>query len=142
MISTKPYFIRAIHEWCTDNGLTPYLAVQVNADTVVPAAYVNEGEIILNISHDAAHHLIFNNDLIRFSARFNGLSHEISIPVQAVKSIFAKETAQGMLFPPEETAESSDPVTAAPDSTGNPQPDTPASAPSGPDRHRHLQIVK
>jgi stringent starvation protein B len=142
MISTKPYFIRAIHEWCTDNGLTPYLAVQVDTDTIVPAEYVHEGEIILNISHDAAHHLIFNNDFIRFSARFNGLSHEIIIPVQAVKSIFAKETAQGMLFPPEETGETSDSATTTDASLEDLQPSPPATSQPGTDKHRHLQIVK
>jgi len=101
-LSTKPYLIRAIYEWCSDSGLTPYLSVKVDARTRVPEEFVKNGEIILNVSHDAAHHLTLGDDMIQFSARFAGLSREISIPVSAVQGIFAKETAKGILFPPEE----------------------------------------
>jgi stringent starvation protein B len=97
-LSTKPYLIRAIYEWCSDSSFTPYLSVKVDAQTRVPNEFVKNGEIILNISHDAAHHLTLGNDFIQFSARFGGVSREISVPVNAVQGIFAKETTQGILF--------------------------------------------
>ncbi len=97
-LSTKPYLIRAIYEWCSDSGLTPYLSVKVDAQTRVPNNFVKDGEIILNIGSDAAHHLTLGNDMIQFSARFSGVSREISVPVGAVQGIFAKETSQGVLF--------------------------------------------
>jgi stringent starvation protein B len=100
-ISTKPYLIRAIYDWCSDSGYTPYLSVKVDEQTRVPNEFVKNGEIILNISDDAAHHLTLGNDLIQFSARFNGVSREISVPVNAVQGIFAKEISQGILFPSE-----------------------------------------
>ena len=97
-LSTKPYLIRAIYEWCSDSGFTPYLSVKVDAQTRVPDEFVKNGEIVLNISHDAAHHLTLGNDVIQFSARFSGVSREISVPVGAIQGIFAKETTQGILF--------------------------------------------
>ncbi|MDQ3187064.1 MAG: ClpXP protease specificity-enhancing factor [Pseudomonadota bacterium] len=100
-LSTKSYLIRAIYEWCSDSGYTPYLSVKVDTQTRVPNEFVRDGEIVLNISHDAAHHLTLGNDVIQFSARFNSVSREISVPVNAVQGIFAKETSQGILFPPE-----------------------------------------
>ena len=100
-ISTKPYFIRAIYEWCSDSGVTPYLSVKVDAQTRVPREHIKDGEIVLNISHDAARHLTLGSDVIQFSARFNGVSRELSVPMSAVIGIFAKETMQGMFFPPE-----------------------------------------
>ena len=109
-LSTKPYLIRAIYEWCSESGYTPYLSVKVDGQTRVPNDFVRNGEIILNISFDAAHHLTLGNDVIQFSARFSGLSHEISIPVDAVQGIFAKETTQGILFPPEEDADTVQPA--------------------------------
>ena len=104
-LSTKSYLIRAIYEWCSDSSFTPYLSVKVDAETRVPSEFVQNGEIILNISHDAAHHLTLGNDVIQFSARFNSISREISIPVNAVQGIFAKETSQGILFPREDEAD-------------------------------------
>src|SRR5690348_1043814 len=104
-LSTKPYLIRAIYDWCSDSGYTPYLSVKVDDQTRVPPEYVKNGEIVLNISDDAAHHLTLGNELIQFSARFGGVSREISIPVKAVQGIFAKEISQGILFPPEENAD-------------------------------------
>ena len=96
--STKPYLIRAIHEWCTDSNLTPYLAVRVDAATRVPAEYVKNGEIVLNVSLNATRNLTINNELIQFSARFNGVSREVSIPVERVQGIFARENGQGAFF--------------------------------------------
>jgi stringent starvation protein B len=97
-ISTKPYLLRAIYEWCTDNGYTPYLAVMVDGRTRVPMQFVKNGEIVLNISFDATSGLKMENDLIRFSARFGGVSREISIPVDNVIAIYARENGQGMAF--------------------------------------------
>ncbi|OGA52093.1 MAG: ClpXP protease specificity-enhancing factor, partial [Betaproteobacteria bacterium RIFCSPLOWO2_12_FULL_62_58] len=99
--STKPYLIRAIHEWCSDSNLTPYLSVKVDADTRVPMEYVKNGEIVLNLGYDATHKLTIGNDRIQFAARFNGVSRECSIPIEAVLGIFARENGQGLFFPSE-----------------------------------------
>ena len=104
---TKPYLIRAIHEWCSDSNLTPYLAVRVDANTRVPAEHVKNGEIVLNVGHDATHRLTIGNDVIQFAARFNGVSRECSIPIEAVTGIFAKENGQGLMFPPQPAVENS-----------------------------------
>jgi len=97
-ISTKPYLLRAIYEWCTDSGFTPYLAVKVDASTTVPMEYVKKGEIILNISYGATSGLKMDNDAITFRARFNGVSRELYIPVHNVLAIYANENGQGMAF--------------------------------------------
>src|SRR5689334_20670749 len=96
--SAKPYLVRAICEWCADNGLTPYLAVRVNGQTRVPAAFVRNGEIVLNISATATRKLTVDNEWIRFTARFNGASQEVAVPMSAVAGIFAKETGYGFAF--------------------------------------------
>lgn len=97
-ISTKPYLIRALHEWCTDNGLTPHLLVTVNAQTRVPMAFVKDGEIVLNLNYSATKGLLIDNDAIIFSARFNGVSTDLYIPMSAVRGLFARENGQGMFF--------------------------------------------
>ena len=97
-ISTKPYLLRAIYEWCTDNGYTPYLAAAVDARTLVPREFVKNGEIVLNISFTATSGLKMDNDFINFHARFGGVSREISIPVDNVVAIYARENGQGMAF--------------------------------------------
>lgn len=96
--STKPYLIRAIHEWCVDNGYTPQISVVVNNQTQVPKDYVREGEIVLNISPVATNKLELNNELIQFEARFSGVVHELRVPVSQVQAIFARENGQGMGF--------------------------------------------
>jgi stringent starvation protein B len=96
--STKPYLIRAIHEWCTDQGYTPYLAVSVTADTVVPREYVRNGEIVLNVGHLATNRLKLGNELIEFQARFNGSPRDVSVPIEQVTAIYARETGHGMAF--------------------------------------------
>lgn len=98
LISTKPYMIRAIHEWCIDNGLTPHLLVTVNAQTRVPMAYVKAGEIVLNLNYSATKDLHIDNEAIVFSARFGGVSQNLYVPMDAVKGIFARENGQGMFF--------------------------------------------
>jgi stringent starvation protein B len=141
--SAKPYLVRAICEWCADNGLTPYLAVRVNGQTRVPAAYVKNGEIVLNVSASATRRLTIDNEWIQFSARFNGASQEVAVPMSAVAGIFAKETGYGFAF-----SVASDPVASLTAATAprdtlddakggrNGDDGKPKSRPS------HLQVIK
>ncbi len=117
--SAKPYLIRAICEWCADNGLTPYLAVKVNAETRVPTAYVKNGEIVLNISAGATRRLTIDNARVQFTARFNGVSQEVSVPTAAIASLDAATA------PAEPSAASA-----------SPSDDKPRGRP------KHLQVVK
>lgn len=114
LIPTKPYMLRAIHEWCVDNGLTPHLLVVVNSQTRVPMAYVKDGEIVLNLSYSATKDLHMDNDAIVFSARFAGASQSLYVPVSAVKGIFARENGQGMFF---DVGEQVSEIQAEPDET-------------------------
>lgn len=131
--STKPYLIRAIHEWCADSNYTPYLSVKVDANTRVPMDYVKNGEIVLNVSYDATHRLTIGNDAVQFSARFNGVSRECSIPIEAVLGIFARENGQGLFFAPEEAQQPSAPPGESPG-------ETPSSPTNG--GRPKLQVVK
>ena len=130
--STKPYLIRAICEWCSDSGLTAYLSVKVDAQTRVPAEYVKNGEIVLNISPDAAHRLTIGDDMIQFAARFGGVSRECSVPIAAVLGVFARENSQGLFFQPDPAPAAEGPAAAA--------DATPPSSPTG--GKPRLQIVK
>ncbi len=113
--STKPYLIRAIYEWCNDNGFTPYLAVAVDERTQVPREYVKAGEIVLNVSPMATNRLSLGNDLIAFQARFGGVARELSIPVENVSAIYARENGHGMAFDvPKAAAVSDEAAPAAP----------------------------
>jgi len=98
MTSSKPYLIRAIHEWCVDSGFTPYLVVQVDRRTRVPREFVRDGQIVLNISPEATHQLALGNDEITFQTRFSGVPFQVSVPVDAVAAIYARENGQGMAF--------------------------------------------
>ncbi len=97
-IATKPYLLRALYEWCVDNGYTPHLAVKVDSRTQVPSEYVKNGEITLNVSPSAVHKLQMGNELIEFSARFAGVARQISVPVANVYAVYARETGHGMTF--------------------------------------------
>ncbi len=97
--STRPYLIRALYEWCTDNGYTPYIAAYVDASVQVPHEYVKNDEIVLNISMDATSSLKLGNDFIEFKARFAGKAREIMVPIARVIAIYARENGQGMAFP-------------------------------------------
>ena len=119
--STRPYLIRALYEWCTDNGLTPYVAVRVDDSVQVPREYVKDGEIVLNISFDATSALQLGNDFIEFKARFGGKPREILVPVGRVIAIYARENGQGMAFPP--------PVDVLGSSVGTPAAIEPVPAP-------------
>ncbi|MDB5890473.1 MAG: ClpXP protease specificity-enhancing factor [Polaromonas sp.] len=97
--STRPYLIRALYEWCTDNGLTPYVAVSVDDSVQVPREYVKNHEIVLNISFDATSSLKLGNEYIEFKARFAGSARDIMVPISRVIAIYARENGQGMAFP-------------------------------------------
>ncbi|MDT6964299.1 ClpXP protease specificity-enhancing factor [Cupriavidus sp. SZY C1] len=132
--STKPYLIRAIYEWCTDNGFTPYIAVFVDANTNVPREFVKNNEIVLNVSFDATSGLDMGNEWISFSARFGGVSRKIDVPVESVLAIYARENGQGMAFPVERSIPETQ---AATERENNPPPklasvdaDTPATVPA------------
>ena len=97
--STRPYLLRALHDWCTDNGFTPYVAVQVGVGVQVPMEYVKNNEIVLNVSFEATSSLKLGNECIEFKARFGGITREIIVPVGNVVAIYARENGQGMAFP-------------------------------------------
>ena len=97
--STRPYLIRALHDWCTDNGFTPYVAVFVDAHVQVPSEYVKNNEIVLNVGFEATSALKLGNETIEFKARFGGSSREIIVPIDHVIAIYARENGQGMAFP-------------------------------------------
>jgi len=103
-ISTRPYLLRALHEWCTDSGLTPYIVVRVDDTVHVPREYVSNGEIVLNVSDEATSELQISNEFIVFKARFGGRPRDISVPIGRVVAIYARENGQGMAFAAEETA--------------------------------------
>ena len=97
--STRPYLIRALHDWCTDNGFTPYVAVYVDSSVRVPMEYVKNNEIVLNVGFEATSGLKLGNDFIEFKARFGGVGREIMVPIDRVVAIYARENGQGMAFP-------------------------------------------
>jgi stringent starvation protein B len=133
--STRPYLIRALYEWCTDNGFTPYVAVLVDDSVQVPREYVKNGEIVLNISYDATSSLKLGNDFIEFKARFAGTAREIMVPVNRVIAIYARENGQGMAFPV--------PVAGAPaEDTAPAKPSPLSSVPAAPvDEGKVVQLV-
>jgi stringent starvation protein B len=130
-LSTKPYLIRAIYDWCADSGLTPYLAVRVDENTRVPTGYIKDGEIVLNLAVDAVRNLHMGNELITCGGRFGGVPHELVVPVGAVIGIFAKETGQGLVFQGQESA----PTPPAEGGGDDLPPDAPPSKP-------RLRLVK
>jgi stringent starvation protein B len=122
--STRPYLIRALHDWCTDNGFTPYIAVYVDDHVQVPKEYVKNNEIVLNVGFEATSALKLGNELIEFKARFGGTSREIAVPIDHVIAIYARENGQGMAFPMPSDAASAEPSDTAPVS-GKAAPATP-----------------
>lgn len=97
--SNKPYLIRALHQWCTDFGFTPFIAVFVDENVEVPMEFVKNNEIVLNLSLEACHQLNIDNDSVSFQARFGGIPKKIMVPVSHVLAIYARENGQGMSFP-------------------------------------------
>ena len=136
-VSTKPYLIRAIYEWCVDQGFTPHVAVQVDTQTKVPMEFVKDGQIVLNVSYTATRHLKIGNDFINFSARFNGSSRELQVPIHAVIGVFAKENGQGMFF---QAADEVPAATAAQLAEASASDESPP--PAKPPRGGHLKVVK
>lgn len=104
MTSNRPYLIRALYDWILDNQMTPHLLVDAERpSTVVPQRFVQEGRIVLNISPSAVKGLVLGNEYIGFDARFDGASLQVSVPMDGVLGIYARENGRGMLFPQEET---------------------------------------
>lgn len=164
--STKPYLIRALHEWCTDQGFTPYLAVKVDSRTRVPQAFVRDGQIVLNVSVSATHQLQMTNTEITCQARFGGVAHSLYVPIECVIAIYARENGEGMFFevaasnveneskpvapqvlhaaPVAElvstvSEEETDSPTASTTPPKNPQPPKPPASPAG---KSHLRVIK
>ena len=123
--STKPYLLRAIHEWCCDNGYTPYISVRPDARARVPREFIKDGQIVLNIGLDATGHLHIGNDDISFQARFGGVARELYVPIDNVSAIYARENGVGMAF---ETESHTDDATGGGDkSPDEPEPPKPPS---------------
>ncbi len=135
--STKPYLIRAIHEWCCDNGFTPYIVVVADGRTRVPREFVRDGQIVLNIGYEATGHLSIGNDEIAFHARFGGVAREIYVPIGNVSVIYAKENGSGMAFEPETDGSVNEPQ-GDNESVPGPDPESPTPPPARP----KLQRVK
>lgn len=134
MLSTRPYLVRAIYEWCVDAGFTPHILVQVDEHTRVPAGHVKDGQIVLNVGSNAVRDLAIDNDWIMFSARFSGVSQEIAVPMNRIAAIFARENGQGMHFDVQEATEAETLVTEL---------DTPEDQPPEPPKGRpQLKVVK
>ena len=127
--STRPYLVRALHEWCTDNGFTPYVAVLVDETVQVPSEYVSNGEIVLNVSFEATSSLQLSNEYIQFKARFGGVARDILVPMGRVVAIYARENGQGMAFPAPSASEDSQ---TANKPSGNVTGDDPGSSPTPP----------
>lgn len=140
--STKPYLLRAIWEWCCDNGFTPYIAVQVDGRTVVPREFVKDGQIVLNIGPDATNKLNIGNDLIEFQGRFGGVARQLSVPIEQVSAIYSRENGAGMAFEVSDEAASADDV-PMPDVVAEDAGDEPLPEPPRPDGGRpKLQRIK
>lgn len=130
MTSSRPYLIRAIHEWIIDNGMTPHILVNAETEGVhVPPEYVKDGQISLNISAAAVHGLSIDNDWVLFDARFGGKAFQVSVPVRSVRAIFARENGAGMSFGEEEQGE-------------EPPPDPPTEGGTKPKSQPTLKVVK
>lgn len=130
MISTRPYLIRAFYEWIVDNGCTPHIVVNAEQNNVeVPRAFVESGQIVLNISMPAVKNLTLNNEAVSFQARFGGVAHDIFVPVSAVLAIYARENGRGMVFSEEE------------EEVDNPPPEQTSNSKSGKGK-AHLTVVK
>ena len=130
MTSNRPYLLRAMYDWISDNGLTPYILVDAAAPGVeVPPSAVKDGRVVLNVAARAVTQLELGMDKVRFMARFSGVSRSVEAPMQAILAIYAHENGQGMMFP----AENAPPPPAT---------DVSATATAPPKKGNHLRIVK
>lgn len=151
-VSTKPYLVRAIYEWCVDQGFTPHLAVIVDERVVVPPGYAREGQIVLNVGPDATNNLLMGNDTITFQARFGGVSHSLLVPMGNVLAVYARENGQGMAFEADagstqQTADGHDDLPGieqqdAVDGLSDTDQPGGVDEPPAPARGSHLKIVK
>ena len=133
---TKPYLIRAIHEWCCDNGFTPYIAVIADERARVPREFVRDGQIVLNVSPTAVRQLHMDNEAVSFEGRFGGVPHTLYVPIAAILGVYARENGQGMVFDLEEPLEADDEVEPGDDSP------PPGSEPPRPTGRPSLKVVK
>ncbi len=143
-LSTKPYILRALYEWALDSGYTPHIVAWVNDKTQVPLQYVRDNEIVLNIGAVAAHNLNIDNEWVSFAARFNGISHDIWIPVGHVISLFARETGEGMGFELEPLTDEKASISTSEETfdTGNSSEKNPAAESNQSGGKKGLKIVK
>lgn len=151
MTSSRPYMLRAIHEWVVDNDCTPYLLVDATqAGVQVPSEAVKDGKVVLNLAPQAVSHMHIGNDVITFLTRFSGISQQVRVPVAAVKALYAQETGQGLAFPETDEA-GADPLQSAPQSPGPPassgdgnddQPPPPAGGGKPSRSGPHLRVIK
>ncbi|MDT8452935.1 MAG: ClpXP protease specificity-enhancing factor [Gammaproteobacteria bacterium] len=127
MTSSRPYLIRAIYQWIVDNGMTPHLLAKASVDDCkVPARFIQENKIVLNIAPMAVGGLMLGDDAIAFSARFSGVSESIHVPIRAVEAIYARENGQGMMFTEEdESLSETDHESSVADDDPDPDPDKP-----------------
>lgn len=136
-LSQQPYFLRAIYEWCVDNGYTPHILVQADDQAKVPQAYVKDGQIVLNIGPNAVRNLLIDNDWVGFSARFGGVAQDVQVPIGNVLSIYARETGEGMAFAKAEPGDKPDESAVA-----SSEPSPPGPGPVSPKGRSHLRVVK
>lgn len=123
MLSSRPYLLRALHEWIVDSGLTPHLLVNAEQpDVEVPASTIKDGRVILNVNPNAVRDLLIDAELVTFVARFGGVSRAVCVPVTAVEAIYARENGRGMMFPDDEADETNG---DSPDGDGEPRPGKP-----------------
>jgi stringent starvation protein B len=131
-LSRRPYLLRAMHEWMCDAGFTPHIIVDATRSGVeVPAAYVKDGKVVLNVSTSATQRLQLQNEGIDFDARFAGIVHHVRVPMASVLGIYARETGEGMVF------NENDPEGAPPEDAG-----AATTTPKGEMRRVKLTIVK
>jgi len=143
MSSNRPYLLRAIYDWITDNDLTPYLLVDAMADGVnVPPQVVKNGQVVLNLAMRAVANLDLGNECVSFQARFSGVSHSLRVPVRAVLALYAQENGQGMMFPAEDEGGDQPPPVSGP-APATPAPSAGSPAGDKPKRGApHLHVVK
>lgn len=135
--SRRPYLLRAMHEWMTDNQQTPHLVVDATGNDVeVPRQFVQDGKIVLNISYHATNGLTMGNEQVEFNARFGGQTHYVRVPVHAIQGIYARETGQGMIFSDEDAPP---PPDNAPDAGGSSES---AATKTAPRARPQLKVVK
>lgn len=143
MTSHRPYLLRALVEWINDNGMTPHLFVDAGiSDVRVPASAIKDGRVVLNIAERAVVNLRIDNDGIRFTARFGGVSYPVQVPMAAVLAVYARENGQGMALPEEIPGAAASPSKPSSSAPADGPDDGGGSEPAPPGKRSHLRIVK